>query len=95
MFLPDDVRTHLPFPAIFFFSSLQLIDNSCIHSYGGPLEKYPNPQIDWPAFAAAIREENSRLPMVWSPYHRSPRVWIDPNQVASAHRLNSGGCNIL
>eukprot|EP01035_Chromulina_nebulosa_P023068 gene23068-29890_t len=75
--------------------SLDQIRLFCQMIYGGPLAKYPDPQIDWPAFAAAIREENSRLPKVWSPYHKSPRVWVDPSQVASCHRLNSGGCNIL
>eukprot|EP01039_Chlorochromonas_danica_P005675 gene5675-6258_t len=67
--------------------SLDQIRNFVSVLFGGKADDYPHPEVNRRAFLQAVEQEARRLPMVWSPISRSPKLWVDARRM-----VPSGGC---
>jgi hypothetical protein len=68
----------------------QLVLSTWNGSYGGSLESYPHPELDFKAFIASVERENKRTAKVWDPVSMRPMEWISSGKL---RRLNPhGGC---
>ena len=62
------------------------------YSYGGKLDDYPHPELDFPAFASFINAKNASTGQTWDPVKKIDRPWIDTKKLSSA--LGKKGCTI-
>jgi hypothetical protein len=61
------------------------------YRFGGQLDSFPHPEVDWPAFKRALDAAIARTPQTWCFVHRSMRPWITARQVS---RLRPSKCVI-
>jgi len=57
---------------------------SCL-VFGGALETYPHPQVDWSTFVSFIQTKNEEIGRVWSPTQKRLEYWIDLSNLNSAN----------
>lgn len=65
---------------------------SSLHSFGGKIDDYPHPEVDFHNFAQALEERNARAGQVWDPVEKRNKAWIDKKKLTSAY--GPKGCTI-
>jgi hypothetical protein len=64
-----------------------------LFSFGGSKDKFSHPEVDWNKFINEVKNENSKLPLVWCPITKKMKPWIDTNKLARIYNKNC--CIIL
>ena len=70
-----------------YFSYLSL------HSFGGKLDDYPHPELDFTHFLQVVEGRNHAAGQTWDPVTRCDKAWIDKKKL-SAKYGPKGGCTI-
>eukprot|EP01039_Chlorochromonas_danica_P008794 gene8794-9698_t len=68
--------------------SLDQIRNFVSILFGGKADDYPHPEVNRRAFLQAVEQQARRLPLVWNPATRSPKLWVDASRMVPS----KGGC---
>jgi hypothetical protein len=61
-------------------------------SYGGKIDEYPHPELEFDAFLHKIESKNAAAGTTWDPIDRRDKHWIDTKKLTSAY--GKGGCSI-
>mmetsp|Transcript_13377 Transcript_13377/g.26743 ORF Transcript_13377/g.26743 Transcript_13377/m.26743 type:complete len:373 (-) Transcript_13377:92-1210(-) len=61
--------------------SLDQIRKFCSIIFGGAVDNYPHPELDFKAFLTAVDGENKRTFKVWDPMTKRPKDWIDKKKL--------------
>eukprot|EP00600_Ochromonadales_sp_CCMP1393_P005096 CAMPEP_0174960040 /NCGR_PEP_ID=MMETSP0004_2-20121128/3495_1 /TAXON_ID=420556 /ORGANISM="Ochromonas sp., Strain CCMP1393" /LENGTH=400 /DNA_ID=CAMNT_0016208393 /DNA_START=728 /DNA_END=1933 /DNA_ORIENTATION=+ len=70
--------------------SLDQVRIFCSVLFGGNVDNYPHPELDFKAFVTTVAGEAMRAPEVWDPVSKKRKQWIDKRKLA---KLN-GACTI-
>lgn len=62
------------------------------NSYGGRLDDYPHPELDFDEFANYIDTKNAAVGQVWDPVAKRDKHWIDKKKLAASY--GKKGCII-
>ena len=66
----------------------------CINSYGGSVERFPNPAIEFNQFLKVIREENKKIGQLFCVKDKKFKYWFEEMFLRSCYK-KSGGCSIM
>jgi len=71
--------------------SLDQVHKICCIIFGGSLDSYPHPELDFKEFLAVIDKKNRLASKVWDPVSKKPQEWVVRSRLA---RLGPGasGC---
>jgi hypothetical protein len=61
-------------------------------SYGGKIDDYPHPELEFDAFLHKIESKNASAGMVWDPIDKRDKHWIDTRKLTAAYGKH--GCII-
>ena len=63
------------------------------YSFGGNVDDYPHPEVDYQGFMGKVIDMNKREPKVWDPVGKRMHHWIDVSKVRS--NTHKGGCVVM
>ena len=63
-----------------------------LRSFGGKVDDYPHPEVDFHHFAQAIEDRNAHTAQVWDPVEKRNKAWLDKKRLAAAY--GPKGCTI-
>lgn len=61
-------------------------------SFGGKVDNYPHPELDFKGFMAAVERESRRVGKVWDPVKERMRDWISQDKLHKMHKDNCVIC---
>lgn len=64
-----------------------------MNRYGGKIEDYPHPELDFGAFEEYMKQKNASTKMVFDPISKKDRHWVDVGAVHSQYGPD-GCCSI-
>jgi len=70
--------------------SLDQVRSFCCHLFGGAVDNYPHPELDFSGFVAAVEGEMKRAPRVWDPITKKEKEWVNRSKL----RGLKGGCSV-
>eukprot|EP01034_Spumella_vulgaris_P028940 gene28940-35895_t len=59
--------------------SLEEVRKVCSYIYGGSVDSFPHPEVDWIHFCNCITHHNDTIPKVWCPRSQQLGPWVDVN----------------
>eukprot|EP01034_Spumella_vulgaris_P023153 gene23153-29346_t len=71
--------------------TLEEVRKVCSLIFGGSVENYPHPEVNWDAFLKTVEEENYKAGMVWSPMTKQSVKWVNTHMLTHVYK-NSGCC---
>lgn len=85
--------SHYISASIFFLVCLLFtVYCSYFDSFGGKLDDYPHPELDFHDFGNYIEAKNVAAGQVWDPVDKRDKHWIDKKKLAAAY--GKKGCVI-
>jgi hypothetical protein len=61
-------------------------------SYGGKIDDYPHPELEFDLFLRKIESKNATAGMTWDPIDKRDKHWIDTKKLTAAYGKH--GCTI-
>lgn len=61
--------------------SADQIRRFCVIIFGGNVENYPHPELDWSGFIAAVEKENNRTSELYNPMTRIMTRWVNVGRI--------------
>ena len=71
---------------------MSVLSLSFVHSFGGKLDEYPHPELDFARFAQFVEKKNLAAGEVWDPVDKRNKHWIDKRKLQSTY--GPKGCTI-
>jgi hypothetical protein len=61
-------------------------------SYGGRIEDYPHPELEFDAFLRCVQQKSAAAGHTWDPLEKRSKPWIDERKLTAAY--GKKGCTI-
>jgi hypothetical protein len=62
-------------------------------SYGGRIDDYPHPELEFDAFLRCVQQKSAAAGQTWDPLEKRSKPWFDERKLTAAYGKKAG-CTI-